>query len=102
MQYPVDTGVWLRLFDRTDPQHPDIRGALARLRNSGHTLATCPQNIAEFWNVLTRPLTARGGYGKSVGTTEGRVQFIERYAVVLDKSPAAYGQWRMLLSRYQV
>ncbi len=102
MQYLVDTGVWLRLFDRTDPEHANILAALQLLRSTGHSLAACPQNIAEFWNVSTRPSTARGGYGKSVDTTEQRVQFVERFGTVLDESPAAYRQWRTLLTQYQI
>jgi predicted nucleic acid-binding protein len=102
MQYLVDTGVWLRLFDRSDPQHATIREALRLLRANGHTLAACPQNVAEFWNVSTRPASARGGYGKSVSTTELRVQFIERNTAILDELPAAYRQWRGLLIDYQI
>ena len=102
MEYLVDTGVWLRLFDRSDPEHAAIRAALRSLRTNGHTMAACPQNIAEFWNVSTRPASARGGYGKSVATTELRVQFIERNARVLDESAAAYRQWRELLGEHQI
>ena len=102
MQYLIDAGVWLRLFDRTDSEHANIRTALQRLRSARHSLATCAQNIAEFWNVSTRPKTARGGYGKSVDVTERRVEFIERFATVLDDSPAAYRQWRDLLSQYHI
>jgi predicted nucleic acid-binding protein len=102
MQYLVDTGVWLRLFDRGDPQHNVVRAALRSLRSQGHTLVTCPQNIAEFWNVSTRPSTSRGGYGKIIATTELRVQFIERNALILDESPAGYKSWRGLLLAYQI
>ncbi len=100
MQYLVDTGIWLRLFDRTDPEHAAICDALRALRSSGHTLAACPQNIAEFWNA--RPASARGGYGKSVRMTERRVQFIERTSTILAESPAAYRQWRQLLVAFNV
>lgn len=102
MQYLVDTGIWLRLFDRLDPEQVTIRNALRALRASGDSLATCPQNIAEFWNVSTRPASARGGYGKSVSTTERRVQFIERASTILPESPAAYRQWRQLLTAFNV
>lgn len=51
MQYLVDTGIWLRLFDRSDPEHAAILQAIRALRSAGHELAACPQNIAEFWNV---------------------------------------------------
>jgi predicted nucleic acid-binding protein len=102
MQYLVDTGVWLRLFDRDDPEQTYIRAALRSLRTAGDMLAICPQNIAEFWNVSTRPASARGGYGKSVDTTELRVRFIERNAVNLDESPLAYYHWRRLLVQHQL
>jgi hypothetical protein len=63
------------------------------LRSSGHTLATCPQNIAEFWNVSTRPTSARGGYGQSVS---------KRNCTILAESPASYHAWRQLLMAYSV
>lgn len=102
MQYLIDTGVWLRLFDRTDVQHGAIRAALLRIRANGDSLAASPQIIAEFWNVSTRPKSARGGYGNTVVTTERRVQFIERFATVVDDSPAAYRCWRQLLSQTMI
>ncbi len=102
MQYLVDTGVWLRLFDRTDTEHANIRAALQRLRANGDSLAVSSQVVAEFWNVSTRPQSARGGYGKSVDVTEKRVQVIERFATVLEDSPVAYHQWRQLLVRLQI
>ena len=102
MQYLVDTGIWLRLFDRSDLEHATILQAIRSLRASGHTLATCPQNIAEFWNVSTRPTSARGGYGQSVATTQRRVQFIERTSVILAESSATYQAWRQLVADYNV
>lgn len=50
----------------------------------------------------TRPSTARGGYGKSVVTTELRARFIERNAVILDEAPDAYREWRRLLVQHQI
>ncbi|MEO8493643.1 MAG: type II toxin-antitoxin system VapC family toxin [Planctomycetota bacterium] len=102
MQYLVDTGIWLRLFDRNDPEHATILQAMRLLRSTGNSLATCPQNIAEFWNVSTRPMNARGGYGQSVSTTDRRVQFIERASVILAESPAAYHGWRQLLTAHNL
>jgi predicted nucleic acid-binding protein len=102
MEYLVDTGVWLRLFDRSDPEHAAIRAALRLLRSNGHTVTACPQNIAEFWNVSTRPASSHGGYGKSVATTGLCVQFIERNARILDESAAAYRHWRGLLAQHQI
>ncbi len=64
-----DTGNLLRLLDRSDPQHQDIRAALRLLKSQEDTFVVAPQVIAEFWNVCTRPASARGGYGLSVQET---------------------------------
>ncbi|MDZ4657504.1 MAG: type II toxin-antitoxin system VapC family toxin [Bythopirellula sp.] len=102
MQYLIDTGVLLRLFDRTDPNHVDIHLALQSLRQRSHTLAVSTQNIAEFWNVSTRPRSARGGYGQTVLTTERRVQFFERFGLVHQENTAVYSVWRKLLVDYAI
>lgn len=65
MPYVLDAGVLLRLFDRSDPPHVAIRQSVIRIKVRGERLFTTTQNIAEFWNVSTRPATARGGYGLS-------------------------------------
>jgi predicted nucleic acid-binding protein len=54
----LDTGILLRLLDRADPQHSDIRQALRTLQARGEDLVTSPQNVAEFWNVCTCPEAA--------------------------------------------
>ena len=63
MLYLVDTGVLLRLLNRADPAHHDVRGCFRNLRAAGDQFAVALQNVAEFWNVSTRPSSARGGYG---------------------------------------
>lgn len=68
----VDSGIVLRLLEQGDPQHAAIRGAVRVLRGRGDTLVTAPQNAAEFWSVCTRPATARGGYGLSIGEADRR------------------------------
>ncbi len=102
MHVLVDTGVLLRLFDQSDAMHQAIRSMLQLLRNEGHTLSTTSQNIAEFWNVSTRPASARGGYGQSVELTERRVQFIERVGTILADQPGAYQEWRRLVTQHKI
>ena len=59
MQILVDTGVLLRAFDRAAPEQRSIFRALRKLWSENHDLVTTSQNIAEFWNVSTRPAQAR-------------------------------------------
>ncbi len=102
MQYLVDTGILLRLFDRSDPHHPTIKDTLRTLRIARHGLVTCPQNIAEFWNVSTRPTSARGGYGHTPQLSDRRVAFIERNVSILPESHATYREWRRLVLAHNV
>ncbi|QDU90528.1 tRNA(fMet)-specific endonuclease VapC [Pirellulimonas nuda] len=102
MRRLIDTGVLLRLFDRSDANHVAIRDALRRLRAVGDTLVTTQQNIAEFWSVSTRPQSARGGYGQTPEESNRRVDFIENWGEVLPEAPDAYIEWRRLLVKHAV
>lgn len=103
MRYLVDTGVLLRLFDVSDSNHLAIRSLFRRLRRERTlSLCTAAQNIAEFWNVSTRPASSRGGYGQDVRATQRRVQFIEKFGQVLSDYPDAYAEWRQLVVDHQV
>lgn len=97
MFYLVDTGILLRVLDRNDASHVAVRKSLAILKAQGHTLVTASQNCAEFWNVSTRPLTARGGHGLSIQETDRRLRLLERSIRTLNDDPAAYQEWRQLV-----
>src|SRR3954466_3584989 len=98
----VDSGILLRLLESTDPQHAVIRNAIRALRARGDTLVTAAQNAAEFWNVCTRPATARGGFGLPLADADWRLRIIERLFRVVPDSPAAYQIWRGLLTTHGV
>lgn len=102
MPYVLDTGVLLRLFDRIDPSHVAIRQAVIRLKVRGERLVTTAQNIAEFWNVSTRPATARGGYGLPVERVGKRVAFVERFCGLLFDDAGSYAQWKLLVSNHRI
>lgn len=61
MSFLLDTGILLRLPNRNDPEHHNIRRAMRAIKQSGDEMFTLTQNIAEFWSVCTRPASARGG-----------------------------------------
>jgi len=100
--YLIDTGVLLRLFDETDPEHPAIIEVLRLLKKDGQELLTSCQNLAEFWNATTRPESARGGYGKSLELANRRLQFIYRIGHILPDNPAACQEWHRLIVNHKV
>jgi predicted nucleic acid-binding protein len=101
MSVLVDTNVLLR---RTQSGHPDYGTAvesIARLVATGDPVCVCSQNIAEFWNVATRP-AANNGLGLSVELTSGEVEDIERTLTLLPDSAATYAEWKRLVVQYRV
>ena len=102
MRYLLDTGILLRLVHPTDPQHQDLVGALDRLKSRGDTFYCGMQNVAEFWNVTTRPATARGGLGLTPPEAHRRLAIIELAVEVLTDSAASYTEWKRLVVLHAV
>ena len=97
----VDTDILLRISRRDDPDHPIAEAALTKLKSSGTILYYTHRNIAEFWNVATRPVN-RNGFGLSISDTELETQAIEREMVLLPDSAAVYQEWRRLVFTHSV
>lgn len=97
MLYLVDTGVLLRLFKRDDPNWRTIRQSISHLRKQGHGLVLSLQNVAEFWNVCTRPADARGGFGLTIEQTYRRLRVAERLCSILPERPTMYSVWANLV-----
>jgi predicted nucleic acid-binding protein len=93
----LDTGILLRLVDLTDPLHASVRAAVRAVKSRGDVLAMTAQNVAEFWNVCSRPASARGGLGLSNAETNQRLRLLERIVRILPDSAAAYSIWRNLV-----
>jgi predicted nucleic acid-binding protein len=93
----LDTGILLRLVDRGNPLHSSIRAAVRVFKARGDTVAMAAQNVAEFWNVCTRPASARGGLGLSATETNQRLRLLERIVSILPESASAYPIWRKLV-----
>ena len=100
--YLADTNILLRFLLLNDPAYPAIRHSVRTLKARGEQIVATPQNMAEFWNVCTRPITVRGGLGLSVAATEMRLRLLERHFPVLPDSPAIYEKWKTLVLAHRV
>ena len=101
MSVLVDTNVLLR---RTQPDHPLFRSAVesvGRLLAGGEDVYYTLQNIAEFWNVLTRP-TVSNGLGASTDTARAEVEKIEAALRLLPEAPDTYAEWKRLVLRHGI
>ena len=99
--YLIDTNILLRLFRKVDPLHQLIKGTLSGLNGQGCGLYFSLQNIAEFWNVCTRP-TDRNGFGLTDAETNKCVDEIERNMTFLPDNQQVYSNWRQLVVAYGV
>lgn len=97
-----DTNVLLRLVNKSAPLRPVALSAIRVLRTRNEPLHYTPQVLAEFWNVCTRPPSARGGFGLSPAETERRARVIEHYLVLLPDNRATYREWRRLIVTHAV
>jgi predicted nucleic acid-binding protein len=97
----VDSNILLRIARRDDPDHAIVNAALTRLAEGGAVLYYTHQNIAEFWNVATRPVD-RNGFGLTVADVEQETRVIEKGMVLLPDSEAIYREWRRLVFVHSV
>jgi predicted nucleic acid-binding protein len=102
MRVLLDTGVLLRLFERSDPNYSDIRAALKLLWSRNEELLIAPQNAVEYWNVSTRPTSARGGFGHSIAKTHPRLAAIQRICRVLPESEAIFVEWKRIVIAHSI
>jgi predicted nucleic acid-binding protein len=95
----LDTGVLLRAFDASYSGHRVIRSALRTLLANQNRVVVALQNLAEFWNVSTRPID-KNGYGLSVERANRRLQVIEQFCEVVTEDDDSYQIWKNLLNVY--
>ena len=78
----IDSNILLIIVRRDDRDHAVVDAALARLAIGGATLYYTQQNIAEFWNVATRPAD-RNGFGLTAAAVDREIRAIEKGMVFL-------------------
>ncbi len=96
----LDTGILLRLVNNQDPLHSQVNHALEVLRTNKEDLFTTTQNVAEFWNVATRPLV-NNGLGRSVAEALDLLErMIEPVCAQLVEHEDTYTQLKSLGRKY--
>lgn len=94
--YLVDTNVLLRISRQDDIREQTLKAALMALESKRSPLYYSIQNVAEFWNVCTRPVD-RNGYGLSIAETNRGVLAIEHRMTYLPDNEQVYAIWRRLI-----
>ncbi len=102
MLFMADTNILLRFISPSDPNHILVRDVIYSLQQRQEEVCYTSQILGEFWNVCTRPTTARSGFGLSIEETNLRAQVIERYFNFKPDSAAVHTEWRRLVVDYRV
>ena len=99
--YLADTNLLLRLADPASVQHSVAATALARLFGRGDEVFVTPQNLIEFWAVVTRPIEANGfGWGSERAALE--VAELQKRFPLLPDSPEIFPRWLELVNQLPV
>jgi predicted nucleic acid-binding protein len=101
MRVLVDTNILLRSAQPNHPLCSQATHAVSKLLRQEDSVFICPQNIAEFWNVATRP-TDRNGLGFSHEEVSREVASIEESLTLLPDVPAIYAAWKRLMHDQKV
>lgn len=101
MSVLVDTNILLRSIEPLHPHHAVAVNAVSRLLAESTPVYFTLRNIAEFWNVATRPIE-NNGLGFSIPSTLAEVEKIESLLTLLPDTPAVYAEWKRLIVAHAV
>ena len=101
MTFLADTNILLRLAEPSDAEYRIVRGAVEALVTRGEGLCYAAQNMVEFWNVCTRPIS-KNGFGLSSAETDARARIIEANLQFLPDSERVHYEWRRLVVEHSV
>jgi len=96
ISYLVDTNILLRLVQPDSPEYASIRQCTDLLWAQGANLFYTSQNLAEFWNVCTRPAN-RNGFEFTISETNERAALIEAKLGFAPDNEATHQEWRRIV-----
>lgn len=97
----VDTNILLRSAQPSHPLSSQATRAVSRLLGQGESVFFCSQNVAEFWNVATRPAGANG-LGITTQEVLKEVGSIEALLTLLPDVPGVYSEWKRIVAHHHV
>jgi predicted nucleic acid-binding protein len=101
MRVLVDTNILLRSAQANHPLCSQATRAVSSLIRRSDAVFFCSQNIAEFWNVATRPADMNG-LGLSPEEAFQEVNSIERLLTLLPDISGVYTAWKEIVREYKV
>jgi predicted nucleic acid-binding protein len=97
VSYLLDTSILGRLANATDAQHAVAADAILELHRRKESLYITAQNLIEFRNMATRPLSANG-LGLTPSVAGARAAKIEADFPLLPETPDIFPAWKALVA----
>jgi predicted nucleic acid-binding protein len=101
MRVLLDTNILLRSAQPTHPLCSQATHAVSKLLRQKESIFFCAQNIAEFWNVATRP-TGANGLGMKSDEVLMEISSIENLFTLLPEIPGIYAEWKRIVAHHSV
>ena len=92
----LDTSILGRLANRADVSHTVAKAAIAELHRRGEVLHVTAQNLIEFRNFATRPVSANG-LGLVASAAESLAATFEASFSLLAETPDIYPAWKAVV-----
>lgn len=92
----LDSNILIRWVQPDDPDYAVVKSALEAFARQKIVFCYTTQNLAEFWNACTRPVT-RNGYGLTPAEADRRARLFEEKLRLLPDSLAVHQEWRRIL-----
>ena len=96
MAFLLDTSILGRLANRADAAHAVAKAAVAELHRRGEVLHVTAQNLIEFRNFATRPVSANG-LGLVASAAESLAATFEASFSLLAETPDIYPAWKAVV-----
>lgn len=97
----IDTNILLRVVQPSNSMHIVALAALEFLLKQEEPLVITVQNVAEFWNVATRP-EKNNGLGFTVEEAQTSLSSLESFFRILSEDEASYATWKVMLTDHRV
>jgi predicted nucleic acid-binding protein len=95
----VDTSIWGRLADKSDPLHDKAKLALQKVIRNSMVPAVAAQSLYEFWVIATRPV-ANNGLGWQPVRAAGWMKKLPQTCRLIPEDPRILGVWERLVTSH--
>lgn len=101
MNWLVDSNILVRMAHLEDSRHDVALNAVSFLYSRGEAVYIVPQNLYEFWAVVTRPTTSNG-YGLSPEVAERESEKLKSQFKLRADTEAVFPNWDFLVRKFRV